>query len=103
MKTHYSDFCCHAMRFYVKSILNSTSAEPHFKTDADKKNWYACRASVKSFSPEDMGVLLALYSMNMPTPDAVSRVAKERKMSQDHLWNIVHELERKIAKRRGLI
>lgn len=103
MKPPYADYCKHAMRFYARSMMNAHSAEPRFKTEADKKNWYACQAAVRTFSPEEMDMLIILYSMSDPLPDAISRLAKDRCIHPDRVWNIVNDLERKIAKRRGLI
>lgn len=103
MKPPYADYCKHAMRFYARSMMNAHSAEPRFKTEADKKNWYACQAAVRTFSPEDMDMLITLYGMSEPLPDAISRLAKDKRIHPDRVWNIVNDLERKIAKRRGLI
>ena len=103
MRPPYADYCKHAMRFYARSMMNAHSAEPRFKTEADKKNWYACRAAVRTFSPEDMDMLVTLYGMREPLPDAISSLAKDRRIHPDRVWNTVNDLERKIAKRRGLI
>lgn len=103
MRPPYADYCKHAMKFYARSMMNAHSAEPRFKTEADKKNWYACQAAMRTFSPEDMDMLITLYGMNESMPDAISHLAKERNIYPDRVWNIVNDLERKIAKRRGLI
>lgn len=103
MKPVYADYCKHAMRFYVSSLMNARSAEPRFKTEADKKNWYACQAAVRTFSPEDIDLLITLYGMSEPLPDAIARLAKDRRIRPDRVWNTVNDLEREIAKRRGLI
>lgn len=103
MRPHYAEYVKHAMRFYARSMMNAHSAEPRFKTEADKKNWYACQAAVRTFSPEDMDMLITLYGMNESLPDAISRLAKDRRIHPNRVWNTVNDLERKIAKRRGLI
>ena len=103
MRPHYAEYVKHAMRFYARSMMNAHSAEPRFKTEADKKNWYACQAAVRTFSPEDMDMLITLYGMNESLPAAISLLAKDRRIHPNRVWNTVNDLERKIAKRRGLI
>ena len=33
----------------------------------------------------------------------IAKIAKEHRMEQNHVWNMVNDLEMKVAKRRGLI
>ena len=103
MRPHYAEYVKHAMRFYAKSRINASSEQPRFKTEADKKNWNACHTALNTFSPEDMDMLITLYGMNESLPDAISRLAKDRRIHPNRVWNTVNDLERKIAKRRGLI
>lgn len=103
MRPSYAEYCKQAMRFYARSMMNAHSAEPYFKSEADKKNWHACQAAIRTFSAEDMDMLIQLYSKNEPMPEAISHLARERRIHPDRIWNIVNDLERKIAKRRGLI
>ncbi len=42
MRPYYAEYVKHAMRYYSKSILNASSEQPRFKTESDKKNWFAC-------------------------------------------------------------
>lgn len=103
MKTCYSEYAKHAMRFFSKSMMNAHSDCPKFKTDADKKNWYACQGVVSSFSAEDMHLLMLIYSDSENMPEAISRLSREEHKSENYLWYLVGDFERKFAKRRGLI
>lgn len=97
MKSFYSDFVRHCLRFYVRN------AKPKFKSEADKQNWYACESALKGFSDSDREMLVAIYAGGDTIPDNVYNMAKEKGLKQDTIWNKLNELERKVAKRRGLM
>lgn len=97
MRAYYSEFAGHCIRFYVRY------PQPRFKTEADKKNWLACDNALKSFSDSDRALLLTLYRENDTMPDNVYQLAKRNDMKQESLWKLVEDLERKVAKRRGLL
>lgn len=103
MRPHYAEYVKHAMRFYAKSRINASSEQPRFKTEADKKNWNACQTALNTYSDEEREVFVALYSDTAPLPEAIAKIAKEHHMEQNHVWNMVNDLEKKVAKRRGLI
>ena len=48
-------------------------------------------------------MFVALYSDTAPLPEAIAKISKEHRMEQNHVWNMVNDLEKKVAKRRGLI
>ena len=73
------------------------------KTEADKKNWNACHTALNTYSDEEREVFVALYSDTAPLPEAIAKIAKEHRMEQNRVWNMVNDLEKKVAKRRGLI
>lgn len=97
MKTFYSEYVQHCMRFYTRH------PNPKYRTEADKKNWVACDIALKSFDTDEQNVLLTIYSGNDTIPDNVYELSKERNLKQDYVWKLINELERKVARRRGLI
>lgn len=103
MRPPYAEYVKHAMRFYAKNRLSSVPQEPHFHTDAAKKNWVACEAAVKDMNPQDLEWILKVYASNDTLADSIYMVATDANISQNHLWDMVNEVERKFAKRRGLI
>lgn len=54
MRTFYSEYVQHCMRFYARH------ANPKFRSDADKKNWFACDSALKGFM--DIGKLAEMYN-----------------------------------------
>ena len=97
MKTFYSDMVTHCLKFYVRH------RDPKFRSDADKKNWYACENALKSFNETDRTMLIEVYTGGDVMHDCEVETSRRFKVSPDTLWSKVHELERKVAKRRGLI
>lgn len=97
MKLYYSEFVNHCLRFYVRY------PSPRFRTDVEKKNWNACDLAFKSFSDSDKELLTNLYSDSDTMSDNVYQLAKRNNISQDAIWKLIGELERKVAKRRGLL
>lgn len=97
MRTFYSDYTQHAMRFYARHI------NPKFRSDADKQNWYACDSALKGFTVTEIDILLTVYREGDTLADNIYKVSVDRNIKQDTIWKLVNELERKIAKRRNLI
>lgn len=97
MRTYYSDYIQHCMRFYARH------PNPKFRSDADKQNWYACEHALKGFTDADRDILLFIYREGDTIPGNVHRVSVQKNIKQDKIWALVNELEHKIAKRRSLI
>jgi hypothetical protein len=96
-RTFYSEYVNHCIRFYARH------REPTFHTDVDKRNWVACDNAFKSFSLSDRETLLNIYRDGDTVPDNIYKVSRLRKIPQDSIWKLVNELERKVAKQRGLL
>lgn len=96
-RTFYSEYVNHCLRFYARH------ENPKFRSDTDKHNWKACDNALKSFSDNDREMLLYIYREGDTVPDNIYQLAKERNVSQDSLWKLVNEIERKVAKKRGLL
>lgn len=97
MRTFYSEYVNHCLRFYARH------PKPIFHSEADKKNWAACENAFKGFNDYDKAMLLIIYSEGDTLADNVYQLAKARNMNQDTIWKLIGELERKVAKRRGII
>lgn len=97
MRAFYSDYVNHCLRFYARH------SRPIFHSEADKKNWNACDNALKSFSDSDRDILLTIYIEGDTIPDNIYQMAKSKGIKQDTIWKLISELERKVAKRRGLI
>lgn len=98
-RTFYSEYVQHCMRFYARH----TNKPNYFRSDSDKKNWLACENALKDFSEEDKEMLLTVYREGDTVPDNVYQLSKDKGIKQDTVWKLIGELERKVAKRRGLI
>lgn len=97
MKTYYSDYIQHCMRFYARH------PHPDFHSDVDKQNWCACEYALRGFTDNARDMLLCVYREGDTIPDNVYKVSIDRHIKQDTIWKLINELERKIAKRRNLI
>lgn len=97
MRSYYSDFVTHCMKFYVRY------PDPKFKSEAEKKNWYACQNALKDCSDTERDMIVAVYANGDTISDSVYQAAKKFKVKQDVIWNLLNDLERKVAKRRGLM
>lgn len=97
MKTFYSEFVRHCMRFYVRH------PKPQFRSDADKENWYACESALSGFNDREQDILLTVFREGDTIPDNIYHLSKDRNIDQDVIWRLINNLERKVAHRRGLI
>ena len=97
MRTFYSEYVNHCLRFYARHPI------PLFHSESDKKNWNACERALKGFTDKDRDILLAVYREGDTIPDNVYQLSVKMNISQDIIWKLINELERKIAKRRNLI
>jgi len=97
-KPFYSDYVRHAMRFYSRNLQIA-----YFKSEVDKINWLSCHKAIGVFSERDKEILISVYQGFDTLPDNVYEVAKKYNIDQNIIWDMMKDLERKIAKRRKLI
>lgn len=97
MRTFYSEYVQHCMRFYARH------PRPKFRSDADKQNWNACDNALNGFTDKERDILMAVYREGDTIPDNVYKLSVDRNIKQDTIWKLINELERKVAKRRNLI
>lgn len=96
-RSFYSEYVNHCLRFYARH------QKPKFHSAADKNNWQACDNALKGFTDSERELLLSIYREGDTIADNIYQVAKANDMKQDKIWKLVNELERKVAKRRGLL
>lgn len=94
----YSEYVRHALRFYTRNL-----AQPHFKSEADRENWFACENVIKGCTDRDRDILVAVYSGYDTLANNVYEVAKKHGINHNVIWDLMKAIERKIAKRRGLM
>ena len=97
-KPYYTDYVRHALRFYSR---HENSAD--FKTDVDKKNWIACANAVKEWDGEQLQCLLSVYSGYDTLPDEVYKASIKYNIKQSQVWDMMKDLEHRVAANRGLI
>lgn len=96
-KTYYSEYVGHCMRFYTRHTLLEK------KSEADELNWKASHDALQMFSDEDQQMLVELYEQHSPMKDTVAELSVKYCIREKTLWKMVKDLERRIAKKRGLI
>lgn len=98
-KPFYSDYVRHALRFYTRNCIS----QPIFRNQADKLNWLACYSVFKKRTNQEVAILLRVYSGYDTLPDEVYNASKEHKINQNIIWDLMKDVERAIAHKRGLI
>lgn len=94
----YSEYVRHCMRYYSRN-----TDKPRFNTEVDRNNWYACHNAIERYSDRDKDILILIYSMRDTLADNVYEVAKQFRIDQNVIWDMLKEFEHSIAKKRGLI
>lgn len=97
MKTYFTDYVNHALRFYVRY------PNPNFSTEVDKKNWLACDKAFAKFDIDDKDMFLTVYEDDEFSNEKMRKVAEKYKLSTATVWKKVTELENIVAKERGLL
>lgn len=95
----YSEYVRHCLRFYTRNLCPPR----FFKSEADKTNWFACASVLKGYSDKDRDILVAVYGGYDTLPDNVYETAKKHNIDQNMIWDMMKDVERKIARRRGLM
>ena len=103
MKAYYSEFVRHCLRYYVKTLDEGKGGHPIFKSDADKANWSACHHVLKDYNQDNMDVICEIYRPGDTIADKIYLLAKSKGISQDTIWGLINGIERKVAKKRGLL
>ena len=94
----YTEYVRHMLRFYTRNLSLTD-----FKSEVDRTNWYACHDVLKIYSSRDTAILIYVYSSFDTLPDNVYNISNAHNIHQNIVWDMMKELERKLAIRRGLL
>ena len=103
MRPYYAEFVRHCLRHYIKTLDEGKGGHPIFKSEAERENWSACYQVLKDFSERDMETISYLYRPGDTIADKIYELSKIRGVSQNGIWSLSSNVERQIAKKRGLI
>lgn len=103
MRPYYSEYVRHCLRYYVKTFDEGKGGHPIFNTNVDRENWSACYHVLKDYSESDMDIICEIYRPGDTTADKIYQLAKTKRVSQDAIWSLINSVERKVAKKRGLV
>lgn len=98
-RTFYTEYVRHALRFFTRNYKKPAN----FKSEADARNWMACHTVLKNYTDKELDALISIYSGYDTLPDEVYNASKKLNIDQNILWDLMKEVERKIARRRGLM
>lgn len=94
----YSDYVRHALRFYSRNLLRTS-----FKSEVDRTNWMACESVIREHSIKERDILVMVYGGYDTLSDNVYETAKKYGINQNIIWDMMKDVEREIARKRGLI
>lgn len=108
MKTYYSDFIGHCARYYARCVCGHVT--PDFASDAERGNYMACDAALRTFGAVESRIILEVYAHMLPgsvvVPSiscTVRRIAEQHKTTPESVWKLISTFERRAAKKRGLL
>lgn len=96
-KPCYTDYVRHALRFYSRYL-----AITQFKNDVDRENWFACYNALNTYYIKERNILLYIYGEFDTISDNVYQMSQKYQIDQNVIWDMMKELERKVAIERGL-
>lgn len=98
-RPYYSEYVKHALRFYTRNV----HPVPAFKSEADKNNWHSCAITLKGCSDLQRNIIVDVYSGRDTLADNVYTASVKYNIHQSVIWDLMKVVERKVAKRRGLL
>jgi hypothetical protein len=103
LKPYYSEFVRHCLRYYIKTLDEGKGGHPVFRSEADRANWSACYHVLKDCSERDLDMIAEIYRPGDTIPDKIYQMAKSYGIHQDSIWSLINGIERRVAKKRGLL
>ena len=97
-RPYYSEYIRHCLRFYTRNPNLS-----RFNTEADKSNYWACDKVLAHYSDIERDIIAAVYGGYDTLADNVYEAAKKHNINQNIIWDLMKDIERKIARKRGLL
>ena len=98
IRPFYSEYVRHMLRFYTRNLSCY-----HFKSNVDLTNWNVCQEVLDQYSDLDKDILTYVYSSFDTLPDNVYKISIAHNINQNIVWDMMKDVERKIAIRRGLL
>jgi hypothetical protein len=71
--------------------------------EIDKINWLACDNALKTFDYPNRELLMSLYRGESTLSDNVCQMSRCKHIKRKTIWDLIIELEKRIAQKRGLI
>jgi hypothetical protein len=96
-KHFYTEYVRHCLRYYARN------RKPRFNTEVDKNNWNACYRAIERYSDRDKDIFLRVYGMRDTLADNVYEASQIYLIDQNIIWDMIKDLESRVAKKRGLI
>ena len=103
MRTYYTEFVRHCLRYYIKTLDEGKGGCPRFRSDAERENWQACHLALKDYPVDKLEMIAHLYRPGDTIADKIYALAREKGVAQGTLWNLVGTVEQAIARKRGLV
>lgn len=94
-KSYISDYVEHCMKFYARY------RNPIFCKEVDRVNWDTCDKALAKLTSKKRELAIAIYKDT--SIKNIKLLAKQNGMAEDEMWQFINQLERHIAKERGLI
>lgn len=96
-KPCYTDYVKRALCFYSRYLTKK-----NFNNDVDKSNWYACHNVLKTYEDRDKDIIVYVYGAFDTVADNVYTMSKKYQIHQNIIWDMMKEVERRVAVERGL-
>lgn len=97
MKAHYSDYASHCLRYYARH------RHPTHKDQVSELNWNAAERAVTLLPKDQQQIVLFIYQERDSIFNNVETAASMFKSNVDCIWQLLHALEKDVAKFRNLI
>ena len=100
-KIFYSDFCKHCINFY---LIRPDITE--FNNEPDRLNWLCAKEVIEELDEKDFENIKLIYGSlrdGNRFRAAVDAITEGKEPETTRLWRLCRLIEKKIAKKRGLI
>ena len=99
----YSEYVRHALRYYTRNYNPSADKHPPFKSNVDKCNWMSCHSVIQKYPDREKNIIISVYGGLDTLADEVYGVSKRYSINQNEVWDLLKDVEKRVATRRGLI
>lgn len=96
-KPYYCDYVRHALRFYSRYL-----GIAEFKNKVDEMDWMACDKVIALYPIRDKNILTYVYGAKDTLGDNVYAMANKYHIHQNIIWDMMKEVEERVAIERGL-